>query len=369
MVGTFFRSKRSLVVVAAALLVMGVFQTPLLMARPAGITGESEGRTNTHIGQQAALASSVSITFTSEVSGNNHAGRQAAAALNDQWITDTRSAGLICFYQLDSIFAGGYFTYTAGTQAEITGTIGPFSVSISNRDMTNITDVNDIGQLGGDVVISSSLGKSLQDSAPMPDPDPAAPGGTHGWYQVSDGSAWEYWNENSGDTATRNGVLFTFSPPVPAFGAFFGDLETRTDGGGTPAELRYKVAGGSVITQSIPTSTSNQSICGSGVPGCGNQTTRWIGLRGTGGTVIEWVLVIVGDNNQVTGGNTEHISWVGATVATSPSGGGTCEPGTPAPTAVRLVSLSATTPGSPYWPITVLALSLAFGTVLVHRIQ
>ncbi len=319
---------------------VATLRVPLLMASPAGVT----------------------VTITAEVSGNNHAGRQAAAALNDQWITDTRNAGLSCFYQLTSIFAGGYFTYTAGTQAEITGTIGPFSVSISNRDMTNIADVNDVGQLGGNVEVKSSLGRSLQDSAPMPDPDPAAPGGTHGWYQVSDGSAWEYWNENSGDSATRNAVLFTFSPPVPAFGAFFGDLETRTDGGGTPAELRYKVAGGSVVTQTIPTSTPDQSSCGSGVAGCGNQTTRWIGLRGVGGTGIEWVLVIVGDNNQVNGGQTEHISWVGATVAASPSGGGSCEPGDPAPTAVRLVSFSATAAPSS-WPLPPLVLSVALGTV------
>lgn len=323
------------------LIVLGVvfglvaFGASLVLARPAAVT----------------------VTITDEVSGNNNAGRTAAAALNDQWITDTRNAGFTCFYQLQSIFAGGFFTYTPGTQAEITGTIGPIAVSISNRDMTNFSDVNDVGQLSGNVVVQSSLGKSLQDGAPMPDPDPAAPGGTRGWYKVSDGSAWEYWNETSGDNNSRNAVLFTFSPPVPAFGAFFGDVETRTDGNGTPAELRYKLHGGSVVTQTIPTSTTDQNTCGGTTPGCGNNTTRWIGLRGDGGETFEWVLVIVGDDDNGGTGNTEHISWVGATVALAPSGG-SCSPGKPGPTAVTLASLESFSPAAVRWPVVFLALLL-----------
>ena len=312
-----------------------------------------------------ASPAAVTVTITDEVSGNNNPGREAAAALNDQWITDTRNAGFTCFYQLRSIFAGGYFTFTAGTQAEITGTIGPISVSISNRDITNLADVNDLGQLGGDVVVTSSLGKSLQDGAPMPDPDPASPGGTRGWYKVSDGSAWEYWRENSGDPNSRNAVLFTFEPPVPAFGAFFGDLETRTDGNGTPAELRYKLAGGAVVTQTIPTSTSDQSNCGGTNAGCGNKTTRWIGLRGDGGETFEWVLVIVGDAS-TGGGNTEHISWVGATVALAPSGSA-CPAGNPGPTAVTLASLAGSSPVTVRWNVLFLALLLGSAPLALAR--
>lgn len=336
------RNKHWLIVLAVVLGLVA-FGASLVLARPAAVT----------------------VTITDEVSGNNNTGRMNAAALNDQWITDTRNAGLTCFYQLQSIFAGGFFTYTPGTQAEITGTIGPIAVTISNRDMTNFSDVNDVGQLGGDVVIQSSLGKSLQDGAPMPDPDPGGDGGTHGWYRVNDSSAWEYWNENTGSASSRNAVLFTFNPPVPAFGAFFGDLETRTDGNGTPAELRYKLAGGSVVTQTIPTSTTDQSRCGGTNPGCGNKTTRWIGLRGDGGETFEWVLVIVGDND-TGGGNTEHISWVGATVALPPSGS-TCPSGSPGPTAVTLALLESFSPVAMRWPLVLLVLLLGSAPLALRR--
>jgi len=285
----------------------------------------------------------VTITITDEVSGNNHTGRIAAAALNDQWITDIQNAGYTCFYQLTSILADGYFTNNGNTSNNpITGSIGPIQTEISNRDMTNLSDPNHLGDLGGDVLIGTSLGKSLQDNAPMPDPDPGGDGGTQGWYRVNNGTNWEYWNENSGSATSRNAVLFSFQTPVPVFGLFVGDLETRTDGGGTPALLRYKVTGDTVYTVTIPTSTQDQTSCGSGAVGCGNKTTRWIGLRAASGTTIDWVLLIVGDDGAGEG-NREHMSWVGATVALAPGSNG-CSASSGGPTAIQLTSFSATPP-------------------------
>ena len=42
----------------------------------------------------------------------------------------------------------------------------------------------------------------------------------------------------AGENTTRDAVEFTFSRPVLAFGAWFGDLETRTDGNGVAAVVR-----------------------------------------------------------------------------------------------------------------------------------
>lgn len=286
----------------------------------------------------------VTVTITNEVSGNNNTGRIAAAALNDQWIADTQNAGYTCFYQLTSILADGYFTNNGNTSNNpITGTIGPIQTEISNRDMTNLSDPTHLGDLGGSVQIKSSLNTSLQDNAPMPDPDPGGDGGTRGWYRVNNGTNWEYWNENSGSHSSRNAVLFKFQTPVPAFGVFVGDLETRTDGGGTPALLRYQVNGGTVYTVTIPTSTTDQTSCGGSTSvGCGSETTRWIGLRAASGITIDWVLLIVGDDGPG-GGNREHISWVGATVALAPGGSG-CSAGNGGPTAIQLASFAATPP-------------------------
>ena len=300
-------------------------------------------------GSLIVVYAATTVTVADEVYGNNNPGRIAAIAGNDQWIANTKTAGLTCFYQLTAIKASpGNFTDTGAgnTNAEISGQLGNSTLTISNRDMNNFSVITDKGALGGEAKIKSSLGKSLQDSAPMPDKDPAGSGGVDGWYRVNNNSAWEYWSELSGSGTSRNAVLFEFNPPVHAFGAFFGDLETRTDGFGTPAELRYKIAGGGVFTQTISTSTSDQSQCGNGgtgggnFPGCGNRSTRWIGLRDDVNT-FEWIIIIVGDDDNTGGtqGNTEHISWVGATIAEAPQGGACSGPN---PTASTLLTFRAT---------------------------
>ncbi|GAB4526610.1 MAG: hypothetical protein Fur0018_11900 [Anaerolineales bacterium] len=290
----------------------------------------------------------VVVTITDERWGNNNTSRIAAAADNDAWISAVQAAEYTCFYQLSAITSTpGNFTDNSGLGnfSSITGQMGSSTVTISNRDMTNISNASDLGQLGGAVTIGSSLASSLQANSPMPDPDPSGDGGTHGWYRVNNGTAWEYWNENSGSSSSRNAVLFQFSPPVHAFGAFFGDVETRTDGNGTPALLRYQVTGGGVFTQTIPTTTADQTTCGasSTTDACGNRATRWIGVHGDAGETFDWVIVIVGDDNVGGNGYTEHISWVGATIAEAPGPGGCA--GSGSPTAIRLQSMQALSPG------------------------
>jgi uncharacterized repeat protein (TIGR01451 family) len=177
-----------------------------------------------------------------------------------------------------------------------------------------------------------SFSDTLQSSAPRP----------ASLYNNTDQPG--YWNEtNAGATndGKRNAVRFTFDQPIKAFGAWFGDLETRTDGNGPPAILRLLDAAGNRIGADIVIApntlydaiapdpeTVNQSVCGGSAntePGCGNQSTRWISFVDSSAVPrVKHVLVIVGDDDGAVGtndGDSEHLSFIGANVpvATSPT--------------------------------------------------
>jgi len=152
---------------------------------------------------------------------------------------------------------------------------------------------------------------TLQDGAPRP----------ASLYDSTTADRPRFWNESIGSGSSRNGVLFQFSQPIAAFGAWFGDVETRTDGDGFPARVQiYDESNNLIDDQVIPTSTTNQGLCGYPVDdsyeGCGNETTRWIGFIDPNVRVAA-MLVIVGDDDSVgdTQGFGESISFIGATVA------------------------------------------------------
>jgi uncharacterized repeat protein (TIGR01451 family) len=177
-----------------------------------------------------------------------------------------------------------------------------------------------------------SFSSSLQSSAPRP----------ASLYNNTDQPG--FWNDISAGAPTdgkRNAVRFTFDQPVKAFGAWFGDLETRTDGNGTPAILRLLDAAGNRIGADITIAprdifdaiapdpeTGNQAVCGglaNDELGCGNQSTRWVAFVDSSAIPrVKQVLVIVGDDDGTPGnndGDSEHLSFIGANapVATSPN--------------------------------------------------
>ncbi|HBX76814.1 MAG TPA: hypothetical protein DEG43_04150, partial [Acidimicrobiaceae bacterium] len=155
------------------------------------------------------------------------------------------------------------------------------------------------------------------------------------------------WNALFGSGTALDGTLFEFSTPVAAFGAWFGDLETRprTDGNpqapaaapgqpdlsnGTPAYVKLIAADNTVIWEGIVPAAVNSnpqsSECGGATPtplACGNQTTRWIGfVTQPGDLPIKRMLVTVGDDDDCSQaalsdcmGSSEHFSWVGAKIA------------------------------------------------------
>ena len=152
---------------------------------------------------------------------------------------------------------------------------------------------------------------TLQDGAPRP----------ASLYDSSSADRPRFWNEVMGSGANRNAILFQFSEPIAAFGAWFGDVETRTDGSGTAAQVQLFDQNDNIIDdQVIPTSTSDQSLCGSPVndsyAGCGNETTRWVGFIDEN-VRVSAMLVIVGDDDSAgdTLGHGESLSFIGATVA------------------------------------------------------
>lgn len=204
-------------------------------------------------------------------------------------------------------------------------------------------------------------GATLQDGAPRPSALPGC-----------------YYNDSlRGSSSYANGLLFSFSEPLSAFGGWFGDLESKPTGtayyaagrdggtgiGGALAYLRLFFEDGTMqespilptrapagpwtLAETPPPSFAldaggNVAYCGGpnqGDPvGCGNQTTRWIGFVADNPAkrVVKF-LVTVGDddhsgagpsdgpNVSCAGGDaqscnsgTESLSFIGPTICVAP---------------------------------------------------
>jgi hypothetical protein len=209
------------------------------------------------------------------------------------------------------------------------------TVMAENVDMKNISDQNDLGTRSSESYqykakldlpgagANTYNGDTMQDFAPIPT-------GFAGQYYANE-SQNGFGDQNN----FRNGLLFTFSQPLQAFGVWVGDLETRTDGFGTPALLRLFGNDDEFISETvippnnwITDGDQNQSICGTANTttdlinkmGCGHNTTRFIGFS-SALSLVKRMLIIVGDDDNFIGqpednnGNTEHISFIGPTVA------------------------------------------------------
>ncbi|NJL87240.1 MAG: DUF11 domain-containing protein [Leptolyngbyaceae cyanobacterium SM1_1_3] len=257
------------------------------------------------------------VFISEEVGFDNAASRSQTDRLDDSWRTEAMQAGAIAFEQ-SQIPNGPNNEAIAPSRYPLLTTASGVTVEISLQDVT-VADVINSDSTGtvasGSPRLSSS--STLQGDAPRP----------ASFYDNS--SQPRFWSESTGSSISRNAVLFDFSEPVTAFGAWFGDVETRTDGNGLPAVVRLLDANGDRIGADIvvATSTSDQSQCGSSslrfpdssdsFRGCGNRTTRWIGFVDPEAQVKQ-MLVIVGDDDFGDTGDREHLSIIGATLATKP---------------------------------------------------
>ncbi|NEO34284.1 MAG: hypothetical protein F6K36_28550 [Symploca sp. SIO3C6] len=250
----------------------------------------------------AAVAEPI-IYISDEVGFDSITSRTRVDTQDDNWRNGAINSGATNFTQ--NLIPAGTRESISATAYPLITTASGIAVEVSLRDLTNaeLALPNSTGTVvTGNPRLDSS--NTLQGSAPRP----------ASLYNTS--AQPRFWNELSGSLSSRNAILFTFSESVVAFGAWFGDLETRTDGNGTPAILRLLDTEGKRIGDDIiiPTSTLNQSNCSSSFRGCGNSTTRWIGFLDPEAEVKQ-MLLIVGDDNLGGDGYKEHISFIGATLA------------------------------------------------------
>jgi uncharacterized repeat protein (TIGR01451 family) len=258
-----------------------------------------------------AIDPAIAAYISPEVDGTSAAARTVADTLDDPWRT---AAGLPQTGTLQPWF--GTTTGAIANSSPNLFTINGVSVDVTLVNLTPVSSCTGTVNSGSTPQLVQAA--TLQANAPRPSS-----------LFDSLGNHPSYWNENVGSTSSRNAILFTFSQPVAAFGAWFGDVETRTDGNGTPALLRLLDASGNRIGNDIPvtpTTISNggafapidQSQCGSNAldRACGNSSTRWIGFVDASARVKQ-VLVIVGDDDFGDNGNTEHLSFIGANIVSA----------------------------------------------------
>jgi trimeric autotransporter adhesin len=257
--------------------------------------------------------SAITTYISGEVYGTSPAARSKVDELDDSWRTAISP-------QISPSWTGTA-TNPIGNDVSNLFTINGVDVGVK---FINIDPSNDCtGTVNTGIAPELSSSGTLQGQAPRPaslfDGDP---------------STTKYWNDLGGSNSNRNAALFTFSRPVSAFGAWFGDLETRTIGGGTPAIMRLLDKDGKQIGADIlitpnsisnggTFSTLNQATCGL-TNACGKNSTRWIGFVDPIARVKQ-VLIIVGDNDTPpttgslpdTTGKNERFSFIGVNLVSA----------------------------------------------------
>jgi hypothetical protein len=265
--------------------------------------------------------------------------RTAVDGLDDVWRSAASTRGLSAFVLADMgspsspvvshpttfVFAGTAVTVNVSLRDVPTSQVPGFGGPAGGTGVGTLAGVNLNGPTVG---VSSS--RTMQDCAPYP----------ASLYGANAASQAPMWNENAGNGSSLNGVLFEFSTPVQAFGAWWGDLETRpstggSGGGGTPGWVKLFDAAGVVIWEGpVPADEGAASDvqCGGSssdtdLVGCGNSSTRWIGFSLPAGEMVARMLVTVGDDDSCAqtvasqcDGLTEHLGFVGATLAVTVDG-------------------------------------------------
>ncbi|MBT9313982.1 hypothetical protein [Leptothoe spongobia] len=294
------------------------------VSSPVMVTTDSDGCT---IGSGTSDPSIVPY-ISGEVRRNVIATRELVDTLDDNWRTAVGQAvdpALENWFGTASVPQGS--TTNFSYHDPVANIIVNVSVELVQIPIGGTACAGETTMAGSSPTLSSS--SSLQGSAPRP----------ASLYESSDQPL--FWNETHAGALSdlkRNAVLLSFEQPVSAFGFWVGDLETRTDGHGTPAILRLLDASDNRIGDDIeivPNSLYDgnepdpelvvQSLCGGTVnnePGCGNQSTRWISFVDNGAIArVQKVMLIVGDDDSTAGNNnadSEHLSFIGANVVRPP---------------------------------------------------
>lgn len=288
----------------------------------------------------AALASapfvasaSSSISVSDEVAGSTIASRAATQALRTPWEDQVLASHPGAVLEMSTIPGAAspfpitpFYTASDGTSVAVETRV--FSAA-TVADSTNLGTLAAVASQGS--TSCSNGGLEGQNGSPRPtilaSTSTASPPSTR--CALSGGFAFT--QTPSGFTAgQRSGLVFTFSKPTAAFGAWFGDVETMSPPGVRAIVRTYDSAGILIAQSSIGPGSTNESSCGTGTNGnntaalCGNATTRWIGFSNSGPHLVSTMIVIVGDDDTGTTGGVqadgrdEGLGFIGATIATFP---------------------------------------------------
>ncbi len=258
-------------------------------------------------------------SYSDEVGPNTPTGtatRAAVTALSNNWRAEVQAAGgfaedpvrfLAPAYTLGQTITGIVHTAADGTTLAMHRT--RYSTAATPAFAGNSTSLATAACAGE----PDEGGLVLQGDAPRPDTLADTSGCT--------GSGGFFYNEigGTGESTTRDAVEFTFGRPVLAFGAWFGDLETRVVGGGVPALLRLYDEAGDLLSERAITPTA--TTCDSVTAACGNDTTRWLGFVADPTEPVSRMVVIVGDEDVAGTAVSEGFSVIGPTLATFPEVG------------------------------------------------
>ena len=253
-------------------------------------------------------------SISGEASGNNISGRAAASLLRDDWAAAITARGGTVPTPVPIAGPNG---------TEVSGVIGTSSngttVSVQRTMYTPDPSPVYVGASANQGTAQcTGGGTTLQDSSPRPSIFQGNSGCTNG-----NGFSYGESGGPSPENLYRDAVEFTFSGVgALAFGAWFGDLETRTDGSGVPALLRLYGAGNVLLSEENigPPATDPQVSCGSGFAGCGNSSTRWVGFTTDTTTPVTRMVVIVGDDDATGTAVNEGMSFVGTSILAGTTG-------------------------------------------------
>ncbi|MEP6843759.1 MAG: hypothetical protein ABJA11_09560, partial [Pseudolysinimonas sp.] len=251
----------------------------------------------------ASLAANAATTsaYSNEVGGTTAAARASTSLLNSAWKASVTAKGgtaqapaILPSGTITSLPTAADGTTTTVTRTRYSAAASPVYVGpSSNQGAGTCTDA----------------GTSMQGDAPRPT---ALIGGSascpRGFAYAETGGA--------GESTTRDAIEFTFSRPVLGFGAWFGDLETRTDGKGVAAVVRLYGVGNVLLSSQVVVpgpSYLPQSACDNDSLGCGNGTTRWMGFVADPAAPVIRMVVIVGDEDATGTALDEGISFIGPT--------------------------------------------------------
>lgn len=246
--------------------------------------------------------------YSDEVGGTGAAARASTSLLNAAWQASVAANGGTA--QAPAILPSGTITslppaadgtMTTVTRTRYTTALSPAYVAPSPNQGTGTCVANGAG--------AGNAGAGQQGNAPRPT---ALVGGGAA---CPNGFAYGEFG-GAGESTTRDAVEFAFDRPVLAFGAWFGDLETRTDGFGVAAVVRLYGVGGVLVSDQVVVpgpAYLPQSNCGGTYTGCGNTTTRWVGFVADPAVPIIRMVVIVGDDDAAGDATDEGIGFIGPT--------------------------------------------------------